>query len=103
MLDYQGLSLSWPRAASLIALHLLALLALWFFSWQALGIAIALHWLCGSVGVCLGYRLVLTPSQFEIAPMAGVCCRHHRHLGFSGWPPILGQQSSHAPCLYGRQ
>jgi stearoyl-CoA desaturase (delta-9 desaturase) len=63
---YQGFSLYWPRALGLISLHLLALLAPWFFSWQALGIAISLHWLCGSVGICLGYHRLLTHRSLQL-------------------------------------
>lgn len=65
-LNYQDLSLNWPRTIGLLVFHLLALLAPWFFSWSALGVAIALHWLCGSVGICLGYHRLLTHRSLQL-------------------------------------
>ncbi|MEO0885349.1 MAG: fatty acid desaturase [Cyanobacteria bacterium J06648_10] len=47
-------------------MHALALLAPWFFSWSALGVAIALHWLFGSVGICLGYHRLLSHRSFRV-------------------------------------
>ncbi|MEM8602934.1 MAG: fatty acid desaturase [Cyanobacteria bacterium P01_H01_bin.121] len=41
-------------------MHGLACLAPWFFSWSALGVAIFLHWLCGSIGICLAYHRLLS-------------------------------------------
>ena len=65
-LNYQDLSLNWPRTIGLLVFHLLALLAPWCFSWSALSVAIALHWLCGSVGICLGYHRLLTHRSLQL-------------------------------------
>lgn len=46
--------------------HLLALLAPWFFSWSALGVALFLHWLTGSIGICLGYHRLLTHRSLRV-------------------------------------
>ena len=47
--------------------HLIAIiLAPWFFSWSALGVAIFLHWLTGSIGICLGYHRLLTHHSLEV-------------------------------------
>jgi stearoyl-CoA desaturase (delta-9 desaturase) len=46
--------------------HLLALLAPWFFSWSALGVFLVLHWLCGSIGICLGYHRLLTHRSLQV-------------------------------------
>jgi len=46
--------------------HGLALLAPWFFSWSALGITLFLHWLFGSIGICLGYHRLLSHRSFQV-------------------------------------
>ena len=60
------LTLSWARFFSFAGVHALALLAPWFFSWSALGIAIFLHWLFGSIGICLGYHRLLTHRSLQV-------------------------------------
>jgi fatty-acid desaturase len=46
--------------------HGLALLTPWFFSWKALGVTIFLHWLFGSIGICLGYHRLLSHRSLEV-------------------------------------
>ena len=60
------LALDWTTAAFFGAFHALALLAPWFFSWSALGVTLFLHWLFGSVGICLGYHRLLTHRSFQV-------------------------------------
>jgi stearoyl-CoA desaturase (delta-9 desaturase) len=62
----QPLVLNWVNVVFFGSIHLLALLAPWFFSWSALGIAIFLHWLLGSIGICLGYHRLLTHRSFQV-------------------------------------
>jgi stearoyl-CoA desaturase (delta-9 desaturase) len=57
---------SWISIAFFGAVHGLALLAPWFFSWSALGVAIFLHWFLGSIGICLGYHRLLTHRSFQV-------------------------------------
>ncbi len=60
-------SLSWISILFFSAFHLIALIgAPLFFSWSALGVAIALHWLCGSLGICLGYHRLLTHRGLRV-------------------------------------
>lgn len=59
------MSVNWSRTAGLVSIHLLALLSPWFFSWDALGVAILMHWLCGSIGICLGYHRLLTHRSLQ--------------------------------------
>jgi stearoyl-CoA desaturase (delta-9 desaturase) len=61
-----ALSIRWLNVAFFGAFHALALLAPWFFSWSALGVAIALHWLTGSIGICLGYHRLLTHRSLQV-------------------------------------
>ncbi|MGB7251829.1 MAG: hypothetical protein WBC73_23030, partial [Phormidesmis sp.] len=58
--------ISWVSIGFFGAFHALALLAPWFFSWSALGVAILLHWLCGSIGICMGYHRMLTHRSFQV-------------------------------------
>jgi stearoyl-CoA desaturase (delta-9 desaturase) len=62
----QSLQLSWVNVAFFGAMHALVLFAPWFFSWSALGVAIALHWLFGSIGICLGYHRLLTHRSLQV-------------------------------------
>jgi sn-2 palmitoyl-lipid 9-desaturase len=57
---------SWINIIFFGAVHALALLAPYFFSWSALGVAIFLHWLLGSIGICLGYHRLLTHRSFQV-------------------------------------
>ncbi|MBE9167288.1 fatty acid desaturase [Pleurocapsales cyanobacterium LEGE 06147] len=57
---------SWISLAFFATIHVLALLAPWFFSWSALGVMIFLHWLLGSIGICLTYHRLLTHRSFQV-------------------------------------
>ncbi|WP_287129676.1 fatty acid desaturase [Candidatus Cyanaurora vandensis] len=62
----QPLTLHWPTALFLGSFHGMALLALWNFSWSALGVTLFLHWLIGGVGICLGYHRLLSHRSFQV-------------------------------------
>ncbi len=65
----QGLDwsrLNWTNLLFFTAVHILALVAPFFFSWSALGVAIFLHWLTGSIGICLAYHRMLTHRSFQV-------------------------------------
>lgn len=62
----EGLSLHWPSVFFFGAIHGLALLAPWFFSWSALGVMLVLHWLFGSIGICLGYHRLLSHRSLQV-------------------------------------
>jgi sn-2 palmitoyl-lipid 9-desaturase len=62
----QPLALSWSNVAFFGTVHALAMLAPWYFSWSALGVMIFLHWLFGSIGICLGYHRLLTHRSLEV-------------------------------------
>ncbi len=63
-------SIAWPSLLWIGGLHLGALLALlrYNFSWTALGICLALHWLTGGIGICLTYHRLLTHRSFATRP-----------------------------------
>lgn len=60
--------LDWYVIAWLAVIHLGALAAPWFFSWQGLTTFLALTWLTGPLGVCLGYHRLLTHNSFQTYP-----------------------------------
>ena len=62
----QPLTLSWINVAFFGTFHVLALLAPWYFSWSALGVMVFLHWLFGSIGICLGYHRLLTHRSLQV-------------------------------------
>jgi fatty-acid desaturase len=80
------LTLYFPRAVGLLFFHLIVLLAPWFFSWKALGVAIFLHWLCGSVGICLGYHRVLTHRSLQLPQWLEYTVATIGALAFQGGP-----------------
>ena len=48
-----------------IAFHLLAIWALFTFSWQNLAVMLIGNWIVGSLGVGLGYHRLLTHRSFQ--------------------------------------
>lgn len=58
--------LSWLSVGFFGAFHAIAFLAPFYFSWSALAVAIALHWLTGSIGICLAYHRLLTHRSFKV-------------------------------------
>ncbi|HEY9846799.1 MAG TPA: acyl-CoA desaturase [Candidatus Caenarcaniphilales bacterium] len=62
----QSISLSWSNVVFFGIIHALALLSFWFFSWPALGVAVLLHWLFGSLGICLGYHRLLSHRSLQV-------------------------------------
>ena len=58
--------LSWINIGFFGVFHALALLAPFFFSWQAVGVVVLLHWLFGGIGICLGYHRLLSHRSFRV-------------------------------------
>ncbi|MCA9120483.1 MAG: acyl-CoA desaturase [Planctomycetaceae bacterium] len=57
---------NFPVIFWLALLHVGALAAPFCFSWEGLAVCMALYWLSGSVGVCLGYHRLLTHGAFKV-------------------------------------
>jgi stearoyl-CoA desaturase (delta-9 desaturase) len=55
----------WAVIVWLVVIHVGALAAPWTFTWQALALAVVLHWLTGGIGICLGYHRLLTHGSFS--------------------------------------
>ncbi|GAC1468551.1 MAG: fatty acid desaturase [Isosphaeraceae bacterium] len=64
--------IAWPSFIWVGTLHLGALLALvpGYFSWQALGVCLFMHWLTGGIGICMCYHRLLTHRSFATRPKA---------------------------------
>ena len=90
--------ISWATVGFFAAIHGLALLAPWFFSWSALGVAIALHWLCGSIGICLGYHRLLTHRSFKVPRWLEYIIATIGTLALQGGPIfwVAGHRQHHA-------
>ncbi len=59
-------TLSYKAIFFFVFVHGMALLAPFFFNWQAFGLMIFLHWLLGSVGVTLCYHRLLAHRSFVV-------------------------------------
>ncbi len=55
----------WLNVLAIGTLHVLCVFAPMTFSWSALALMFALSWLCGGLGICLGYHRLLTHRSFK--------------------------------------
>jgi fatty-acid desaturase len=62
---FKEVGISWPTVIWIGMVHVLALIAPFFFSWPALITCIALAVITGSFGVCMGYHRLLTHKSFQ--------------------------------------
>ncbi len=58
--------INWVTTLVLAFLHIGALAALFFFSWKALLVALALHWMCIGWGIGMGYHRLLTHRSYKV-------------------------------------
>jgi sn-1 stearoyl-lipid 9-desaturase len=56
---------NWLIAAFMIMFHIGAVAALFFFTWNALFVAIFLYWVAGSLGIGMGYHRMLTHRGYR--------------------------------------
>ncbi|MFN3926342.1 MAG: acyl-CoA desaturase [Pseudanabaenaceae cyanobacterium] len=61
-----ALPLNWLNVFFFGSIHLLACAAPFYFSWQAVLVTLFLHWLIGSIGICLGYHRMLSHRSFYV-------------------------------------
>jgi stearoyl-CoA desaturase (delta-9 desaturase) len=61
----ESLTINWSTVIAVGIFHLLAVVSLFFFSWQNLLIAGVLFWVSGSLGIGLGYHRLLTHRGFK--------------------------------------
>ncbi|HEX5702422.1 MAG TPA: fatty acid desaturase [Pyrinomonadaceae bacterium] len=58
--------LNWGTAVFLIISHVLAIVALFFWSWPALITAVILYWVAGMLGVGMGYHRLITHRAYKV-------------------------------------
>jgi len=58
--------LNWSTVIGVIVFHILAVAALFTFSWSNLIAALILWWIAGSLGIGLGYHRLLTHRGFKV-------------------------------------
>ena len=62
-------NLSYWAIGWLVTAHLVVLVGAYStFTWTGLGVAVFLHWVTGSLGICLGYHRLLTHSGMKTHP-----------------------------------
>jgi fatty-acid desaturase len=116
--DAQTLSLNWLILGFMVLFHVGAIAALFFFSWSALIVAVALHVIAINVGIGMGYHRLLTHRGYQVprwmehllavcatlslegGPLVWVATHrvHHQHTDRPGDPhsPHEGGWWSHA-------
>ncbi|WP_145266332.1 acyl-CoA desaturase [Calycomorphotria hydatis] len=67
-------NISWPIAGWIIAMHVGACFAPFFFTWEALGVTVLLHWMTMSLGICLGYHRYLSHRSLKLRQPADLFC-----------------------------
>jgi sn-1 stearoyl-lipid 9-desaturase len=62
------LRLNWTMIIALIIFHIGAVCAFLpgLFSWQAVGVAVLLHWITGGLGITLGWHRLLSHRSFQV-------------------------------------
>ncbi|TWU17381.1 Fatty acid desaturase [Novipirellula galeiformis] len=58
-------NLSYWAIGWLTLAHLVVLAAPFYFSWTGLAVMLVLHWMTGSLGICLGYHRLLTHTGMK--------------------------------------
>src|SRR5919202_4627787 len=91
-------ALNWLTVTFFTSVHALALLAPWYFSWSALGVALFLHWLLGSIGICLGYHRLLSHRSFQVPQWLEYAIAFIGALALQGGPIfwVAGHRLHHA-------
>ncbi|MCM1982234.1 acyl-CoA desaturase [Lyngbya confervoides] len=90
--------LSWIAVIFFGSVHLLALLAPLYFSWSAVGVTLLLHWLLGSIGICLGYHRLLSHRSLQVSKPLEYAIAMIGALALQGGPIfwVAGHRLHHA-------
>ncbi len=60
-----GDRISWVTASAFVVFHILAVVALFNTTWQAVVVALVLHWMCIGWGIGLGYHRLHTHRSYK--------------------------------------
>lgn len=64
--NLQFRKISWGIVAWMVAMHAGALAAPFFFTWEAFGVAVLLHWMTCSLGICLTFHRCLSHRSLKL-------------------------------------
>ena len=104
--ETQPLTVYWPYALSLLAVHLLGILAFVpsLFTWSSLVVALATHFLFDGLGVSIGYHRLLTHRGFEcpkwlehFIALCGICTLQDSPARWVAVHRMHHQHSDHQP------
>ncbi|MCA8995841.1 MAG: fatty acid desaturase [Planctomycetaceae bacterium] len=59
-------NISWTVAIWMLAMHVGAVAAFFFVTWQAVAVALVLHWLTCSIGICLTFHRSLSHRSLKL-------------------------------------
>jgi fatty-acid desaturase len=77
---------NWGVTSVMIALHLCALAAIFFFTWKALILCIIMWWVAGSLGIGMGYHRLLTHRGYKTPKWVEYFLTTCGTLAFEGGP-----------------
>ncbi len=78
--------INWVTAFFMAAFHIGAVVALFFFSWKALIVALLLWWVSAGVGVGMGYHRLLTHRAYKTPKWVEYCLTIFATLALEGGP-----------------
>ena len=58
--------IAWSTLMTMVVFHVLAVIALFFATWDAILVAFALHWICIGWGIGLGYHRLHTHRAYKV-------------------------------------
>ena len=90
----------WLTTFFMVAFHVGAIAALFFFSWKALLLAMLFWWVAGGLGIGMGYHRLLTHRGYKIPKWIEYSLDRLRHAGAGRRPDLLGGYPSDASPEY---
>lgn len=58
--------INWATSITMVVFHILSIVALFYFTWSALAVAIFLWWVSGSLGIGMAYHRLLTHRGYKV-------------------------------------
>jgi len=81
-----GQPIVWLTTSFILAFHIGALAALFFFSWKAFLLAMVLWWIAGGLGIGMGYHRLLTHRGYKTPKWIEYCLTVCGTLALEGGP-----------------
>ena len=60
------IKINWVTATAMVIFHILAIAAVFYTTWQAVVVAVALHWMCVGWGIGMGYHRLHTHRSYKV-------------------------------------